>query len=575
MACPGVAGAALLVRQYFTDGYYPTGSSVPTHGFTPTGYLIRAVILNSGRLMLGRDNLYQGVTPSTMYDAHQGFGLISLIDGIYLPGHSASKVLVFDRVVLRDGDAPWERIFALDRKCGAPHVSVTLDYFDKENASTSCRRCTVNRVDLTVVSAGGTVHYPNGRQSPEARNTSQRVRLDRAAAGGRVVVRVAADSLVTNRQEFAVVASGCLVDVTDTEPTPEENGGTEGVLRTPPGKGVVGRGNMFDLVARRPLRLVGLDVHVYTPNDDYETAVDVYVKPGSWTEAPWDASKWTHLGSHALSVSAGNNYTAVGGLTASWLGLDVRAGETYGVYLHNGASTAGLISSSPAGTSVGDVHMENDHVAVLTGAAAAGDAFGSQEQPFRWEGALRYRLLARNASPAPTVRPPPVDGPALKECLQLSNAVYKKTRKKAQTQYGQKKYACDALPDDRAWRMCLATANKTRKRLLAAAARTARISERICQKLHGAAMETTSASTSREDCVAAAQEAHNTNKTQIRNAMAEQDAKCRALHKKEARVSCLAKVGALGIQWEADGKNKLGVAKNECSRLYLPAAALS
>ena len=29
MACPAVSGAGLLVRQYFTDGFYPTGAKVP------------------------------------------------------------------------------------------------------------------------------------------------------------------------------------------------------------------------------------------------------------------------------------------------------------------------------------------------------------------------------------------------------------------------------------------------------------------------------------------------------------------------------------------------------------------
>ena len=37
MACPAVAGTALFARQYFVDGYYPTGAAVPGHGFVSWG----------------------------------------------------------------------------------------------------------------------------------------------------------------------------------------------------------------------------------------------------------------------------------------------------------------------------------------------------------------------------------------------------------------------------------------------------------------------------------------------------------------------------------------------------------
>ena len=40
-ATPHAAGAAALVRQYFTEGWYPTGSEVAANAFTPTGALMR------------------------------------------------------------------------------------------------------------------------------------------------------------------------------------------------------------------------------------------------------------------------------------------------------------------------------------------------------------------------------------------------------------------------------------------------------------------------------------------------------------------------------------------------------
>ena len=53
MATPIVAGAATLARQYFADGYYPTGRSVPSDGFKPTAALVKAALVNGAKPMRG------------------------------------------------------------------------------------------------------------------------------------------------------------------------------------------------------------------------------------------------------------------------------------------------------------------------------------------------------------------------------------------------------------------------------------------------------------------------------------------------------------------------------------------
>jgi hypothetical protein len=47
MATPIVAGAAVLVRQYFEDGWYPNGSPVSQYGFNPSAPLVKAVMLGA------------------------------------------------------------------------------------------------------------------------------------------------------------------------------------------------------------------------------------------------------------------------------------------------------------------------------------------------------------------------------------------------------------------------------------------------------------------------------------------------------------------------------------------------
>ena len=45
MATPITAGAALLVRQYFAEGWYPTGAAVAGNALNASGPLIKAVLI--------------------------------------------------------------------------------------------------------------------------------------------------------------------------------------------------------------------------------------------------------------------------------------------------------------------------------------------------------------------------------------------------------------------------------------------------------------------------------------------------------------------------------------------------
>jgi len=205
MACPGVAGSALLLRQFFMEGFYPTGTKNSADSFTPTGYLIKAAILNSGRAVLGRDNDGEAdMFPSTPYDESQGFGLISLIDAVYLNGESKAKVLVWDQVELENGKM-WEETITIG-SCDTQQTSVTMTYFDKEGA-VGCSTCMTNRLDLTVMNNGQTL-YPNGKTGHDTKNNVQRVRFE--TGNDSITVRVYAKNLITASQKFAVVVSGCV-----------------------------------------------------------------------------------------------------------------------------------------------------------------------------------------------------------------------------------------------------------------------------------------------------------------------------------------------------------------------------
>jgi hypothetical protein len=53
MATPVVAGSAALARQYFMAGFYPSGARDPAAAYTPSGVLLKAVLLGGASDMIG------------------------------------------------------------------------------------------------------------------------------------------------------------------------------------------------------------------------------------------------------------------------------------------------------------------------------------------------------------------------------------------------------------------------------------------------------------------------------------------------------------------------------------------
>jgi hypothetical protein len=47
MATPATSGSLTLIRQYYTEGWYPTGTKTGVDAFAPTGALLKATIVNS------------------------------------------------------------------------------------------------------------------------------------------------------------------------------------------------------------------------------------------------------------------------------------------------------------------------------------------------------------------------------------------------------------------------------------------------------------------------------------------------------------------------------------------------
>ena len=85
MATPILAGAAALARQYFTDGFYPSGAPTAKDSLEPSAALLRAVLIAGAQDMTGDET--GGHIPAY----GQGFGRVSLSHA--LPFHDADERL--------------------------------------------------------------------------------------------------------------------------------------------------------------------------------------------------------------------------------------------------------------------------------------------------------------------------------------------------------------------------------------------------------------------------------------------------------------------------------------------------
>ncbi|GFR44316.1 hypothetical protein Agub_g5528, partial [Astrephomene gubernaculifera] len=205
MATPVVAGSALLVRQYFTDGYYPEGRPNATAGFSPSGALVKAVLLG-GTVHMGGSVSGTGMPLEEPPSYRQGFGRLSLLHSLPLAGSSISpgwKLQVVDGASLAQGE---QHRFCV-RAAGGP-LRITLAWYDYPG-NPAVSKALVNNLDLQVRAAGrpGLVEYGNGLQ--DSVNTVEQVWYDDLASG-EVAVTVSAPVVyaAAGKQPYALVVQG-------------------------------------------------------------------------------------------------------------------------------------------------------------------------------------------------------------------------------------------------------------------------------------------------------------------------------------------------------------------------------
>lgn len=146
MATPHVAGAAALVRQYFMDGYYPSGSADASDAFTPTGPLIKAVMMNGAHDMTGFTDIGTPIERAPSF--RQGFGLVRLDSSIYLGSDDGPKLFIVDGESVSTGDV-YRYCVNVDSADADDLLRATVAWHDYP-ASLSTSKTLVNDIDLNV-----------------------------------------------------------------------------------------------------------------------------------------------------------------------------------------------------------------------------------------------------------------------------------------------------------------------------------------------------------------------------------------------------------------------------------------
>jgi len=223
-SAPSVAGAAALVRQYFTDGFYPTGVATQANAFVPSAALLKATLIAAGRAVPNSwiNNALTAAKPVPSYD--QGFGFPVLDDALYFPGDRA-RMRVAD-VPLTQGLAQGETATLHLNVSGNAPLKVALVWTDPAGVPRGVSDPTpelVNDLDLRVTTPTGSIMLGNDSLhpgQPDRLNNVEVVSINPPSPGPYTISITAPHLGFGTRQSYALVVTGDFTDAIPPMPNP-------------------------------------------------------------------------------------------------------------------------------------------------------------------------------------------------------------------------------------------------------------------------------------------------------------------------------------------------------------------
>ncbi len=222
MSTPITAGSTALLRQYFTDGFYPTGTKIAADAHTPSGPLMKAVLLNGTN------------TDGGFFANNIGWGRVWLENSLYFSGEA--KRLRFWEITNNNGLQTGQQFSVNLGVQPGEEFRATLVWYDLAGPTGSAVTL-VNNLDLSVTVGGNTYLANNFTAnnsvtggSADAINTVEQVRFS-APVAGTYTIKVDATNIPGNgtfnsdKQGFALVVSGNLASGGAVPPSPTDPSG--------------------------------------------------------------------------------------------------------------------------------------------------------------------------------------------------------------------------------------------------------------------------------------------------------------------------------------------------------------
>ncbi len=210
MASPAISGVGLLVRQYFTEGYYPSGAANGPDAFVPSGALIKGALINGSVDMTGVSGY-----PST----REGWGRLVADEALFFVGDT--RTLWTMDVRNASGMDTAETVeFPIEVTGAGEQFRVTMTFTDPAGAANTSF-APVNDLDLEVVAPNGTVYKGNVFSGGESttggskddRNNLEQVHVSNPALG-EWTVRINAAAVNVGTQGYALVVTGEVAEPT-------------------------------------------------------------------------------------------------------------------------------------------------------------------------------------------------------------------------------------------------------------------------------------------------------------------------------------------------------------------------
>ena len=206
MSTPITAGGSALMRQYYTDGFYPTGVANTLDEHNPTGPLMKATLINGAGVNGGH------------FDKDVGWGRINLANSLMFD--DSDKQLRVWEMVNDNGLKTGESVqFKLGVKTDQ-NLAITLAWYDLPGPFGSSKTL-VNDLDL-IVEINGQTYKGNVFSAPatsttgggrDSINTVEQVRIPTPVEGIYTITvtgaNIPGDETVNSfRQGFGLVATG-------------------------------------------------------------------------------------------------------------------------------------------------------------------------------------------------------------------------------------------------------------------------------------------------------------------------------------------------------------------------------